>query len=87
MLGQLCHDFIQPCFPSLAVIGRVPTITSDCLEGPTSGSTKKETCFHGAGKAQDKEVDDKYIPTDEFETLKVCDKLIEVKSTLIMNKS
>ncbi|XP_078177171.1 uncharacterized protein At4g37920 [Carex rostrata] len=76
--GQLCHDFIQPCFPSLAVIGRVPTITSDCLEGSTSGSTKKETCFHGTGKAQDKEVEDNYIPTDEFEILKMCDKLIEV---------
>lgn len=87
MLGQLCHDFIQPYFPSFAVIGRVPTITSDSLEGSTSGSTKKETCFHGTSKAQDKEVEDKYIPTDEFEVLKVCDKLIEVKYNLIMNKT
>ncbi|KAJ1690820.1 hypothetical protein LUZ63_014975 [Rhynchospora breviuscula] len=76
--GQLYHGFIQPCFPSLAVIGNRPAIASDCLEESTPGSTKRETLFQGNSKAQDKKVEGKDKPTDEFEMLKVCDKLIEV---------
>lgn len=85
MLGLLHHGLIQPRFLSLAVAGNMPAVTSDCLEGATSGSTKKETCFNGSSKAQDKEVEGKDKPTDRFEMLKVCDKLIEVKSNLVMN--
>jgi hypothetical protein len=79
MLGQLHHGFIQPCFPSLAVTGKVPAVTSDFLEESTSSLTKEETCFNGISNAQDEEVEDKDEPADEFEMLKVCDKLIEVK--------
>jgi hypothetical protein len=78
IVGQLNHGFIQPCFPSLAVSGNMPANTSDFLEEPTSTLTKKETCFNGISKAQNQEVEDIDEPTDEFEMLKVCDKLIEV---------
>ncbi|KAJ4788776.1 endoribonuclease E-like protein [Rhynchospora pubera] len=76
--GQSYHGFIQPCFPSLAVFGNRPAITSDCLEESTPGSTKREMLFQGKSTAQDKEVEGKDKPTDEFKMLEVCDKLIEV---------